>query len=104
MATQASSARAKTENYASKEDVEAQIGQLRDDVSKLVATVTALGKDKAGDAKEKVSAQAEDALNAVNAQASRIEAEVTGRVRERPIMALGIAAAVGFVAAMLARR
>jgi ElaB/YqjD/DUF883 family membrane-anchored ribosome-binding protein len=73
-------------------------------MSKLVATVTALGKDKAGSAKEKVTTQAEEALNAMNAQASKIESDVTGLVRERPIMALGLAAGVGFLAAMLARR
>lgn len=104
MATQASSAKAKSENDASTEDVEAQLAQLRDDMSKLIASVTALGKDKAGTAKEKVTAQAEEALDAVSAQASKIEADVTGLVRERPIMALGLAAGVGFLAAMLARR
>lgn len=81
MATQASAAKAKSERDASAEDLQAQLEQWREHMSKLVSTVTALGKDKAGAAKEKVSAQTEEAIDAVSVQASKIESDVTGLVR-----------------------
>lgn len=104
MATQSASAKSKADEETSTDDIEAQLAQLREDLATLVESVTSLGKEKVGAAKSKATNQAEEAIGAVRDQASRIESEVLFRVRERPLVALGCAAAVGFVAAMLARR
>lgn len=91
--------------------LEAQIAQLRADLSALTDTIGDIGKSRASQLKgeararaAKARASAEDAFDTISARAHEVEDEVALRIRERPFMALGIAAAVGFVAAMIARR
>lgn len=92
-------------------NLEAQIAALRADFTKLAETLNALGKEKADELKGKAAGKAQeaksmsrDAMRAANEQARLVEAEVAGRVREHPFMALGVAAGLGFLAALIARR
>lgn len=94
-----------------KDDLEAQVAALRADLSKLAETIGVIGKGKAEDLKGKAAERAaearrmsEEALDAAGRHARELETELAGRIRERPFMAIGIAAGIGFIAALLARR
>ncbi len=106
----ASSSSAKSGD-AKQEDLEAQIAALRADFAKLAETIGAIGEEKAKDAKARAAGKAEDvrrmskeALAEAERHIHDVEDSVARRVRERPFVALGAAAAVGFLAALLARR
>ena len=110
MAASSSSGSSKASD-AKKEDLEEQIAALRADFAKLADTLGGLGKAQAEELKGRASAKAAearqmsaDALAAAEAGARELEADMARRVRERPFVALGLAAAVGFVAALIARR
>jgi ElaB/YqjD/DUF883 family membrane-anchored ribosome-binding protein len=96
---------------ANEQDLEVQIARLREDLAGLADTVSKLGKAKASDLGGRAQAHADEAvaasreaLRAMNARAGELEQDVATRIRERPFVALAIAAGVGFVAAMMARR
>ena len=110
MATATSTGNSKTEG-PSTADLDEQISQLRNDIGELARTMRGMGDAKAKDLKQRargkadeISAASEDALAALTEQLEDIERQVGGKVRKNPIAALGIAAGVGFLVAMLARR
>ncbi len=83
------------QNYA--DDARAEIAALREKVDYLMnKRVSPALANLAHDAE----AIAQNASDTVKAQATRL----TDNVKEQPIMALGIAAAVGFMLATLVRR
>lgn len=88
----------------SAEDLEAQINALRQDFSKLIDSLGAAGDAKASAFKEKAQGKAKSAYAAAETEARRAEHEISSFVQERPYAALGIAAGIGFLAALLARR
>ena len=53
---------------------------------------------------EEVSVQTREALEAAKTELARIEKQVALQVREKPLQALGFAAAAGFLAALVFRR
>lgn len=92
-------------------DVEAQIGQIREDIANLTKTVGAYGTSKAG----KVAGQAEQAgldlaeashsaLENVRDEVKSVEKDLEAQVRNKPLQAVGIAAGVGFLLAFMTRR
>lgn len=92
-------------------EIEEQLSRLREDVSGLVAALSAFGEQKAGDYRRKVGNLAEEAgeasRNAVSGAKSELaawEAELEESIRRKPLHAVGIAAGIGFVAALLTRR
>lgn len=92
-------------------DLEADIKQLKADLEKLAKQLAATGEHGYGTAKraaaegaEHLRAQGEAALEGFRANAKDIEAQITASVREKPVTSLAIAAGVGFLFALLARR
>ena len=88
----------------SAEELEAQLKTLQADFAKLVESLGAAGSAKSDELKGKAADRAREALAAAEGRARRTEAEILGFVRDRPFAALGIAAGVGFLAPLLARR
>jgi ElaB/YqjD/DUF883 family membrane-anchored ribosome-binding protein len=100
----------KAENDA-KTDYEAEIRQLKADIAKLTKQAAITGERGIGTAKraaaegvEQLRAQGEAALGSLRGSAQDIEAQVVASVREKPVTSLAIAAGVGFLFALLARR
>lgn len=92
-------------------DLEADIKQLKADLEKLAKQLAATGEHGYGTAKraaslgaEQLRAQGEAKLDELRANARDIEEQVLAHVREKPVTSLAIAAGVGFLFALLARR
>ncbi|MEP9387622.1 hypothetical protein [Mesorhizobium sp. KR9-304] len=105
----ATAATGKTGNEAP--DLEADIKQLKADLEKLAKQMAATGEHGYGTARraaamgaEQLRAQGEAKLDELRANAKDIEAQVMAHVREKPVTSLAIAAGVGFLFALLARR
>lgn len=88
----------------STEELEAQINALRKDFAKLIDSLGAAGEAKASAFTDKARDQAKNAYATAESEVRRADQEISGFVRERPYAALGIAAGIGFLAALLARR
>ena len=92
-------------------DMEAEIRQLREDMAKLAADLSAAGEHTYGaarriasDGMEQLRAQGEAAVDGLRANARDMEAQVIASVREKPVTALAVAAGVGFLFALVAWR
>jgi ElaB/YqjD/DUF883 family membrane-anchored ribosome-binding protein len=92
-------------------DLEADIKQLKADLENLAKQMAATGEHGYGTARraaamgaEQLRAQSEAKLDELRANAKDIEAQVMAHVREKPVTSLAIAAGVGFLFALLARR
>ena len=92
-------------------DLEADIRQLRADIEKLTKQLAKTGEHGYGTARraaaegvEQLRAQGEAAFDSLRGNAKDIEAQIAANVREKPITSLAIAAGVGFLFALLARR
>jgi ElaB/YqjD/DUF883 family membrane-anchored ribosome-binding protein len=92
-------------------DLEADIRQLKADIEKLTRQLAKTGEHGYGTARraasegvEQLRAQGEAAFDNLRGNARDIEAQITASVREKPVTSLAIAAGVGFLIALLARR
>jgi ElaB/YqjD/DUF883 family membrane-anchored ribosome-binding protein len=92
-------------------DVEADIRQLQEDLAALKEQLARTGEHGIGAAKraaaegvEQLKAQGEAAMAGVKDKAQDIEEELTARVREKPITSLAVAAAIGYVFALISNR
>jgi ElaB/YqjD/DUF883 family membrane-anchored ribosome-binding protein len=92
-------------------DLEADIKQLKADLEKLVKQMQQTGEHGYGTARraaafgaDQLKAQGEAKLEELRAGAVAIEEQVLASVREKPLTSLGIAAGVGFLFALIARR
>jgi ElaB/YqjD/DUF883 family membrane-anchored ribosome-binding protein len=92
-------------------DLEGDIRQLKADIDKLTKQLAKTGEHGVGTARraaaegvEQLRAQGEAALGTLRGSAQDIEAQVVASVREKPVTSLAIAAGVGFLFALLARR
>jgi ElaB/YqjD/DUF883 family membrane-anchored ribosome-binding protein len=92
-------------------DLEADIKQLKAEIESLAKQMAATGGHGYGTAKraaafgaEQLRAQGEAKLEELRANARDIEEQVVAHVREKPITSLAIAAGVGFLFALIARR
>ncbi|QKC88379.1 DUF883 domain-containing protein [Mesorhizobium sp. NZP2234] len=102
----------KTANEArTNSDLEADIKQLKADIDKLTKQLAKTGEHGYGTARraaaegvEQLRAQGEAALDSLRGNARDIEAQMLASVREKPVTSLAIAAGVGFLFALLARR
>ncbi len=94
-----------------KQEIELQLTQLREDIAVLARTVAAAGSQKAEDVGRRVKqakADATDAsldmVEAVREQALSLEKDLERQIRTNPLQSVAIAAGVGFLVALLARR
>lgn len=102
----------KTANESrSDSDLEADIKQLKADIEKLTKQLAKTGEHGYGTARraategvEQLRAQGEAAFDNLRSNAKDIEAQMMASVREKPVTSLAIAAGVGFLFALLARR
>ncbi|PAQ07542.1 DUF883 family protein [Mesorhizobium temperatum] len=92
-------------------DLEADIRQLKADIEKLTKQLAKTGEHGYGTARraategvEQLRAQGEAAFDTLRSNAKDLEAQVVASVREKPVTSLAIAAGVGFLFALLARR
>ena len=92
-------------------DLEADIRQLKADIEKLTKQLAKTGEHGYGTARraategvEQLRAQGEAAFDSLRGNAKDIEAQMMANVREKPVTSLAIAAGVGFLFALLARR
>ncbi|TPM37750.1 DUF883 family protein [Mesorhizobium sp. B2-3-4] len=93
------------------QDLEADIRQLKADIDKLTKQLAKTGEHGYGTARraaaegvEQLRAQGEAAFDSLRGNARDIEAQMVASVREKPVTSLAIAAGVGFLFALLARR
>jgi ElaB/YqjD/DUF883 family membrane-anchored ribosome-binding protein len=112
MATVAGKAtKADIDAKASQSEIEAQIATLREEIAKLSAQVQSSG-ERSYDAARKIAsegvdhirAQGEAAVERLRTNATDIEQQLADSVREKPVTSLAIAAGIGFLFALMARR
>lgn len=108
MATAATGKAGDAKDYA---ELEAEIKQLKAELEKLAKMAQATGERGYGTAKkaaalgaEQLIAQGEAKFEDLRATARDIEDQVLSHVREKPVTSLAIAAGVGFLFALIARR
>ncbi|MER9293094.1 hypothetical protein NKI71_22935 [Mesorhizobium sp. M0510] len=101
----------KTANARANADLEADIRQLKADIDKLTKQLAKTGEHGYGTARraategvEQLRAQGEAAFDSLRSNAKDIEAQMMASVREKPVTSLAIAAGVGFLFALIARR
>lgn len=101
----------KSVDEAAAKDVDQQLQQIRDDIASIAKTVASYGAAKAENAKAKASQMASDAVDAsqgalesVQSQFAALEKDIGKQVRDKPLQALGLAVAAGFILSMLTRR
>lgn len=104
-------ARAAATSSSSSNDIDAQLQQLRDDIAALARSVAAVGSEKAEDYRHRVRRAKNDAadasmqmVEAAREQAISLEKDLERKIRTNPLQAVAMAAGVGFLIAMLARR
>ncbi len=110
MATTKSGA-AKTEASADGRPIEDDIAELRAEIAALARQISALGEKSASTARraaaegvEQLRAQGEAKLSELRDSAADMEARITQTVHEKPVTSLAIAAGIGFLFALIARR
>lgn len=107
MAATAAKSGAKNET----DELKAEIAKLRKELSDLAKHVSEVGDMSARTARKAATAKAEElrkqgeaAFEDLRESALGYEKQLTDSVREKPVTSLAIAAGVGFVLALLARR
>jgi len=92
-------------------DLEADIAQLKADMAKLMEQLRTTGEHAYGAGRraatggvEQLKAQGEAYYAGLRNSADDLEAQVVATIREKPLTALAVAAGVGFLFAMFARR
>ncbi len=95
----------------SPEDLAADIEQLKADIAKLTELLQETGQHSYGAARraaaegvDQLKAQGEAAMESLRASANDFERQISDSVREKPMTSLAIAAGVGYLFALLARR
>lgn len=111
MSTTTTKSEAAAHGNVSATAIEKKIARLKSDMSDLATSLADLGMDTAKGVKSDADAKVaefvqtgEATLDDLRAQLNLYERQVARTVRERPIAALGLAAALGFLLALLFRR
>lgn len=107
----AANATASARQEAAAADFEAQIRVLREEVARLTKEIqnsgersmSAMRKAAAAGA-EHLKAQGEEAWSGIRGKTDDLEGQLTVAVREKPMTAMALAAGVGFLLAVIARR
>lgn len=109
MKAQARAAESKAKAAAA--NMENDVERMRDEASNLKASVTDYGaakmdqyRETAANTAEEISQQARESLAAAKSELARIERQLVHQVEVNPLKAVAIAAAAGFLAALLFRR
>ena len=84
-------------------DIQEQIDRLREDIAELSKTIISAGEQKAQAAEHNLTSASRDAMEMAKSEAANFDADLKARIRDNPLQAIGIAAGIGFVAALLSR-
>ncbi len=112
MASVSSKARKAVDDVTeSNPDLQAQVAALKDDIANITATLAKIGKNSAKDAKrsaassfESAKLRGEETFEDLRSQARELEDQLAEAVRENPLTTIAVAAGVGFLLALIARR
>lgn len=92
-------------------DIRSELDQLRSDISSLTKTVSSYGAAKANqyanlaaDKKAELGQAHQEIMGTAKKELDHMEGELKSRIRDKPLQAIGIAAGIGFVLAVLTRR
>ncbi|MFN3953820.1 MAG: hypothetical protein ACK4LQ_05150 [Pararhodobacter sp.] len=85
-------------------EIEARIRRLREDMGQLGAMIRAYGSARWNEAQAGVHSAPDAAVEELQRELARLEAEITERVRANPLQSLGLAALGGLVLGLLMRR
>ena len=92
-------------------DLQAQVAALKEDIANIAATLAKIGKNSAKDATrsaantyETAKVRSEETFEDLRLQARELEDQLTETVRENPLTTIAVAAGVGFLLALIARR
>lgn len=103
--------KAQAEDVLSDLEMRQRIDDLKNEIASLSRTLSALGGQKVDDYKDSVEKLAAEAVNAsmnafdtVRSEAMSLEEGIERQIRDHPLRAIGIAAGVGFLFALLSRR
>ncbi len=98
-------------DHAEMGDIEEQIARLSEDVKALTGIVADYGSGKFDEAKSRASERSSElrarsarGLQAASKQFSEVEGEFENQIKANPLAAIGIAAGVGFLVAMITKR
>ncbi|MGV3550551.1 DUF883 family protein [Rhizobium sp.] len=107
----AEKARNQAEEALSELEMRQRIDDLKSEIASLSKTLSALGGQKVDDYKDTVERFTAEAVNAsmrafdtARSEALSLEEGFERQIREYPLRAIGIAAGVGFLFALLSRR
>jgi ElaB/YqjD/DUF883 family membrane-anchored ribosome-binding protein len=100
-----------TSDDASRPDLEADIAQIKADIAKLMEQLRITGEHAYGAGRraategvEQLKTKGETYYAGLRSSADDLEAQVVSTVREKPLTALAVAAGIGFLFALFARR
>ncbi|TLP49294.1 DUF883 family protein [Cohaesibacter sp. CAU 1516] len=98
-------------NSAKEVDLSKEIEQLRSDIEGITDLLAKRGtedvinlQDRARGAAKVAVEKAQDKLTDLNEDVGRAEARMMLEIRKKPLAAVGVAAGVGFLAALLVRK
>lgn len=107
----AEKARSQAQEALSELEMQQRIEDLKNEIASISKTLAAMGGQKAEDYRDTVEKFASEAVSAsmkafdtARAEAMSLEQGFERQVRENPLRAIGIAAGVGFLFALLTRR
>ncbi|QDY99816.1 DUF883 family protein [Nitratireductor mangrovi] len=107
----AAAASAGTTDADARAEFEAQIAALREELATVKSLLAGSGERSASAAKKAAASAArhlreegEAAIEELRANTKDIEAQLVANVRRKPVTSLAIAAGVGFLIALIARR
>lgn len=106
-AARAAGASTRSGTRRSTEELEADISKLREDIAQLTRHLKETGEHSVRGARraaEDLRAQGEATMEGLREKSNDMQAQIETKVREKPITALAMAAAVGYVLAILTRR
>lgn len=102
---------AKENATPAEKDLQAQVEQLRKELSQLTATLGEVGSEKLNQAKGKAEQlyasakeNSQEAVSQAKEKFNDMEHQLGECVRNKPATSLAVAAGIGFVLAMLVRR
>jgi len=111
MSRTAEKTRAKAEDVLSELEMRQRIDDLKQEIASITKTLSALGGQKVDDYRDTVERLTSDAVAAslkafdsARSEAVSLEEGFERQVREHPLRAIGIAAGIGFLFALMSRR
>lgn len=110
MATRAANA-SKTKTTVSSKDIEAGLEQVKSDIAMLTDTLAQYGQGKingiqstAAEKSEIALKSSEETLNELRAQVEQLSGRVETQIKEKPLQSIAIAAGIGALFALIARK